>query len=760
VARIPEFYKLSVSQRVREVRKQGLLSNQDYQALVSGDHTLSIQSADKMIENVIGVMGLPVGLGLNFLINDREYAIPLVVEEPSIVAALSSAAKIARAGGGFRVESTDPILIGQIQVVDVPHPQRAKAALLQRKSEILNLANSLHPNMVARGGGAKDLEVLIHPSSGQGGDMVVAHLLVDTRDAMGANLVNTMCEGVASLVENIAEGKVFLRILSNLTDRAMVKARVSIPLEALAGRGFDGEQVRDGIILANEFASIDPYRAATHNKGIMNGIDAVALATGNDWRAIEAGAHAWAARGSHYASMTQWTRGEDGSLVGQLEIPLKVGIVGGPLQSNPTVGMNLRLLGVTSARELAEVMGAVGLAQNFSAIRALVTEGIQQGHMTLHARSVVAAAGATPEIFETVVDRLIESGEIKVWKARELIEQVAKPRVESGEAPVQKTETVSEERNVSGGHGKIILLGEHAVVYGRHAIATPVPLAIQAHVQRGGDGVQLIIPRWGVEQRLHRSAEKQHSFEKSLAMIFRTLGLERESMRVEIFPNVPRAMGLGGSAAIAVATIRALDRCFELGLDDERVNELAFECEKIAHGTPSGIDNTLSVYGQTMLFRSGDSPLRKVIEVDRAVQLVVGISGIESLTAATVARVRKAREAHPELYEKIFDQIDSLVLEGVDALVEHKLETLGELMNVCQGLLNAMQVSSWELEEMIQIARRHGALGAKLTGGGGGGSIIALCPPEPGAADRVEAGLREAGYQAMQVTVGGKVDHG
>ena len=760
MARIPEFYKLSVSQRVREVRKKGLLSNQDYQALASGDHTLSIQSADKMIENVIGVMGLPVGLGLNFLINGKEYAIPLVVEEPSIVAALSSAAKIARAGGGFTVESTEPILIGQIQMVDVPHPQRAKAALLQRKSEILNLANSLHPNMVARGGGAKDLEVLIHPSSGQGGDMVVAHLLVDTRDAMGANLVNTMCEGVASLVENIAEGKVFLRILSNLTDRAMVKARVSIPLEALAGRGFDGEQVRDGIILANEFASIDPYRAATHNKGIMNGIDAVALATGNDWRAIEAGAHAWAARGSHYASLTQWTRGEDGSLVGQLEIPLKVGIVGGPLQSNPTVGMNLRLLGVTSARELAEVMGAVGLAQNFSAIRALVTEGIQQGHMTLHARSVVAAAGATPEIFETVVDRLIESGEIKVWKARELIEEVGKPRVESGETLEQKTEAVSEQRNVSGGHGKIILLGEHAVVYGRHAIATPVPLAIQAHVQRGGDGVQLIIPRWGVEQRLHRTAEKQHSFEKSLAMIFRTLGLERESMRVEIFPNVPRAMGLGGSAAIAVATIRALDRCFELGLDDERVNELAFECEKIAHGTPSGIDNTLSVYGQTMLFRSGESPLRKVIEVEKAVQLVVGISGIESLTAATVARVRKAREAHPELYEKIFDQIDSLVLEGVDALVTHNLETLGELMNVCQGLLNAMQVSSWELEEMIQIARRHGALGAKLTGGGGGGSIIALCPPEPGAADRIEAGLREAGYQAMQVTVGGKLGNG
>jgi len=754
VARIPEFYKLTVPQRVREVRKQGLLSNQDCQALISGEHTLSIQSADKMIENVIGVMGLPVGLGLNFLINGREYAVPLVVEEPSIVAALSSAAKIARAGGGFTVESTEPVLIGQVQIVDVPHPQRAKAALLQRKAEIINLANSLHPNMVARGGGAKDLEVLIHPSSGQGGDMVVVHLLVDTRDAMGANLVNTMCEGVASLIENIAEGKVFLRILSNLTDRAMVRAQVRIPVEALTGKGFDGEQVRDGIILANEFASIDPYRAATHNKGIMNGIDAMALATGNDWRAIEAGAHAWAARGSHYASLTQWTRDEDGALFGQLEIPLKVGIVGGPLQSNPTVGMNLRLLGVKSARELAEVMGAVGLAQNFSAVRALVTEGIQQGHMTLHARSVVAAAGAAPTIFETVVDRLIESGEIKIWKARELIQQIDRSDMDAG----ARVASATAQARFSGGHGKIILLGEHAVVYGRHAIAAPIPLAIQAHVERAESGVQLIIPRWGVEQRYHRKADKQHSFEKSLALIFERLGLQDQAMRIEIFPNVPRAMGLGGSAAIAVATIRALDRCFDLELDDERVNALAFECEKIAHGIPSGIDNTLSVYGRPMLFRAGKAPLRRIIEIPKLVRLVVGISGIESLTAATVARVGKARAAYPDLYERIFDQIDSLVLQGVDALREHRLETLGELMNVCQGLLNAMQVSSWELEEMIQVARRHGALGAKLTGGGGGGSIIALCPDEDGAADRIESGLREAGYQAMQVTIGGDRD--
>ncbi|MFU8830973.1 MAG: hydroxymethylglutaryl-CoA reductase, degradative [Wenzhouxiangella sp.] len=749
MARIPGFYKLSVSERHRAVRHQGLLKMEDCHALTRGSHTLTLQSADKMIENVIGVMGLPVGLGLNFLINDKEYAVPLVVEEPSIVAALSSAAKTARAGGGFRVESTEPILIGQVQIVDVPHPSRAKVNLLQRKHEILNLANSLHPNMAARGGGAKDVEVIIHPASGHGSDMVVVHLLVDTCDAMGANLVNTMCEGVATLVETISEGRVFLRILSNLTDRSLVRAHVRIPIEALAGKGFDGEQVRDGIIIANEFASIDPYRAATHNKGIMNGIDAVVIATGNDWRAIEAGAHAYAARGTHYSALTQWTKAENGDLVGRLEVPLKVGIVGGPLQSNPTASMNLRLLGVESARELAEVIGAVGLAQNLSAIRALVTEGIQQGHMTLHARSVVAATEAPPEIFDTVAERLIASGEIKIWKAREILAELEKDLLRRPTG-----ESAGEQKDFAAGHGKIILLGEHAVVYGRHAIAAPVPLAIRARVEATDNGVELIIPRWRLEFRLHRQAKQKHSFEKSLDLVLKKLGLEGRGMRIEAFPEVPRAMGLGGSAALAVATIRALDRCFELGLSDEEVNDLAFECERIAHGTPSGIDNTLSTYGRSMLYRAGEKPLRQDIELSGPIELVVGISGIESLTASTVARVRKARKAHPVLYEGIFDQIDSLVLQSLDALREHRLDTLGEMMNVCQGLLNAMQISSWELEEMIQIARHCGALGAKLTGGGGGGSIIALTSGEPGAAARIKQGLKDAGYQAIQVRIG------
>jgi hydroxymethylglutaryl-CoA reductase len=746
-SRIPEFYKLSVADRVRLVREKGMLSKDDYLALASGEHTLKVHHADRMIENVIGVMGLPVGLGLNFLINGREYVIPLVVEEPSIVAALSSAAKLVRGCGGFETRSSEAILIGQIQMVDVPHPSKARATLLQRRDEVINLANSLHPNLVARGGGARDLEVMIHPSLSGRGDMVVVHLLVDTCDAMGANLVNTMCEGVASLVETIAGGKVLLRILSNLTDRAMVWARCTLPVAELAGKGFTGEEVRDGILTAAELAAVDPYRAATHNKGIMNGIDALALATGNDWRAIEAAAHAYAARGNRYTSLTRWEKNDRGDLVGTVELPLKVGTVGGPLQSNPTVAVNQRLLGAKTARELAEIMGAVGLGQNLAALRALVTEGIQQGHMTLHARSVVNAAGAAPEIFETVVERLIESGHIKIWKAQEIIAEMESRVVGTTTSPRPAKEPAAR----AAGHGKAILLGEHAVVYGRHAIAAPIPLAIEASIEDAEDGVSLIIPRWGVEQRLQIEVEEREAFHKPSAVILERLGLMGRPMRIEVFPNVPRAMGLGGSAAVAVAIIRALNAHFDLRLSDAEVNALAFESEKMAHGTPSGIDNTVATYGRFVLFRSGDPPTMRTISPARPIPLVIGMTGVESLTAKMVARVRQAWERNPQRYERIFDDIDSLTLQGLKAIESYDLEQLGELMNICQGLLNALQVSCWEVEELIQIAREHGALGAKLTGGGGGGSIIAVCPE--GSA-RVVNAMHDAGYHAMEVQIG------
>ncbi|MGA8259850.1 MAG: hydroxymethylglutaryl-CoA reductase, degradative [Arenicellales bacterium] len=746
VSRIPDFYNLSVNERVRAVHERGLLNKADYMALLRGEHMLNVRTADKMIENVIGVMGLPVGLALNFVINDKEFVIPLVVEEPSIVAALSSAAKVVRSCGGFFSESTEPILIGQVQVVGVRHTAKAKSAVLQRKQEIINLANSLHPKMVARGGGARDIEVHTHPSPSSEGDMLVVHLLVDTCDAMGANLVNTMCEGIASLIETITDGKVFLRILSNLTDRSMVRARCEIPVEHLSGKGFDGEQVRDGIVIASDFAAVDPYRAATHNKGIMNGIDAVTLATGNDWRAVEAAAHAYAARGNGYTSLSRWFKSEEGHLVGELEVPIKIGTVGGPLESNPTVALNLRLLGAASARELAEVMGAVGLAQNFAALRALATEGIQQGHMTLHARSVAAAAGAPPEIFDTVVERLIESSHIKVWKAREIIRQV---RVETV-PEAAGVAAASDSATLAAGHGKIILLGEHAVVYGRHAIAAPVPLAIQSQIEDIEKGIEIMIPRWGVEQTLHPDARDPESFDQPFALILDKLDLKDRPMRITVFANVPRAMGLGGSAAIAVSIIRAIDRHFRLGLSDEEVNELAYECEKVAHGTPSGIDNTMATYGELLLYKKGDPPLIKKLKSPRAITIVIGMSGVESLTARMVAGVRRAWERNKALYERIFDGIDDLSKQGVKAIQTYDLEHLGELMNVCQGLLNSLQVSSWEIEEMIQIARNNGALGAKLTGGGGGGSIIALCPEN--AAAVIEA-LEHAGYRGMEVKI-------
>lgn len=743
-SRIPNFYRMSVSERVRAVHERGLLTDADFERLVTGDMTLDLSAADKMIENVIGVLGMPIGLALNFLVNSREYVVPLAVEEPSIVAALSAAAKQARPAGGFAATSTAPVLIGQIQVLDVPDLQQAKARVLERKQEVIDLANSFHPRMVARGGGAVGLEVNSFPMTSTDGEMLVVNLLVDTRDAMGANLVNGMCEGVASLIESLTEGKVFLRILSNLADRALACAEVTLPVDQLGGKGFAGEQVRDGVIIAADFAEVDPYRATTHNKGIMNGIDAVALATGNDWRAIEAGAHAYAARHGRYTSLSQWWKDEDGNLRGRLELPLKVGIVGGPLESNPAVAMNLRLLGVKTASELAEVMAAVGLAQNFAALRALATEGIQSGHMTLHARSVVKAAGTPPDLFNEVLEDLLRSGEIKVWRAREILGDLQEQRSSGQRAKRTEVETGT-------GFGKVILLGEHAVVYGRHALAVPIPLAMRAVVEDGDQGVQLMIPRWGIEYQLAKAPEQRRSFERAAGAIMDQLGLGDRPIRIEVFPDVPRGMGLGGSAALAVAIVRALDLHFKLGLSDEQVNQLAFESEQIAHGQPSGIDNTVATYGQPLLFRKGSPPLIEPLNVPEPLTLVVGMTHKEGLTAKTVARVREARDRNPRLYEKVFDDIDALVLQAVSALQDRDVAALGELMNVCQGLLNALQVSTPELEQLIGIARRAGAVGAKLTGGGGGGAMIALCQDN---ADAVQAAIERRGFRTLRFEAG------
>ena len=739
-SRIPNFFRMPIAERISALHQRGLISNEDVQLLTSGNHQVQLNVADKMIENVVGVFGLPMGVALNFLINNRDYVVPLVVEEPSIVAGLSGAARMARLGGGFTVDPVDPILIGQVQVVIDSNPELAKQTLLEHRDDIVALANSLHPKMVARGGGALDIEVFDYRAEEDGRLMVVMHLLVDTRDAMGANLVNTMCEGVAAYVEGLTGGKVFLRILSNLTDRAIARAKVRIPLKNLEGKGYTGEQVRDGIVLANDLALADPYRAATHNKGIMNGVDALALATGNDWRAIEAAAHAYASRNGRYQALTRWHKREEGYLVGEIAIPMKVGTVGGSLETNPSVRINHRLLGSPSASELAGVMGVVGLAQNFAALRALSTDGIQQNHMNLHARSVASTAGVAEEFFETVVETLIESGEIKVWKAQEIAKNLSRKVI------------MPETADRQSAYGKIILLGEHAVVYGRPAIALPIPLAVEAAVRKEGDGINVLIPRWGIEQKVRPSAP---GFAGIIATLMSQIGLASENMTIEVFPHIPRAMGLGGSSALAVAILRAADEAYGLQLSDGRINELAFECEKTAHGTPSGIDNTVATYGAPLLYqRQQDEAQQQArftnITLGQPLEIVIGVTGKESLTADTVARVRASWQQYPDRYESLFDQIGQLTSVGQSALQEGRLDELGELMNLCHGYLNALQLSTPELEELVHIARRHGANGAKLTGGGGGGSMIALCPD---ATHSVQKAFEAAGYKAIPITL-------
>ena len=750
-SRIPSFFKMGVEERIAALRERTALTDDDLRALETGAHTLKLHVADKMIENVVGVFGLPLGVGLNFLIDGRDVIVPLSVEEPSIVAGLSGAARTARLAGGYRTEVTDPILIGQVQVVNVADVAGARQALLDRKMEVVNLANTLHPKMVARGGGARDVEVFHHRAPEGGGvgaverDMLVLHLLVDTRDAMGANIVNGMCEGVASLVEAISGGKVFLRILSNLTDRALVRARVRVPVQNLAMKDFSGADVRDGIILANDLALVDAYRATTHNKGIMNGVDAIAIATGNDFRAIEAAAHAYAARSGRYRALTRWFANDAGDLEGEIEMPMKVGTVGGSLATNPTVRLNHRLLGNPNAAELASIMGAVGLAQNYAALRALSTAGIQQNHMTLHARSVASAADVPEGLFNEVVDALIESGDIKIWKAEEIVRRMTR---RTASTPADDAEPRS------SACGKVILLGEHAVVYGRSALAAPIPLAVEARVVDAADGVQLLIPRWGVEQRVPPLGEHPAGAAGILALLLERLDLGKRSMTIEVFPNVPRAMGLGGSSALAVSVIRALDQHFGLGLSASAINAFAFECEQAAHGTPSGVDNTLATYGTAMLYRApapGREAQFEELALSRPLPLAIGLTGRESLTATTVARVARAWQRNRLRYDGIFDQIDALTRAGVDAARDGELAELGELMNLCHGFLNALQVSTRELEELVDIARRHGAVGAKLTGGGGGGSIVALCPD--GTAT-VVAAIKAAGYDALAFDVG------
>ncbi|MDI6904701.1 MAG: hydroxymethylglutaryl-CoA reductase, degradative [Candidatus Bathyarchaeia archaeon] len=408
-------YKLTPKERLKFVKEFAELTNEEY-ALLQNTGSLPLDLADRMIENIIGAIPMPLGIAVNFLINKRDYLIPMAIEETSVVAAASYAAKMAREGGGFYTSSTPPIMIGQIQVVGVKDPYAARMRVIRAKEEILKKANEQDPVLVSVGGGAKDLDAkVINTTQGQ---MLITELHVDCRDAMGANAVNTMAEAVAPMIERLTDGRVYLRIISNLATKRLARAWCTVPKETVGG-----EEVVDGIVNACAFAAADPYRAATHNKGILNGIIAVIIATCNDHRAIEAGAHAYATRNGHYTTLSTWEKNENGDLVGSIELPMAVGLIGGAVRTHPIAKIALKILGVKTANEFAEVLAAVGLAQNLGALRALAHEGIQRGHMSLHARNIAIAAGATGELIDVVAEKMVEERKIRMDRAKELIEQ-------------------------------------------------------------------------------------------------------------------------------------------------------------------------------------------------------------------------------------------------------------------------------------------------------------------------------------------------
>jgi hydroxymethylglutaryl-CoA reductase len=414
---ISGFYKLTPKERLVKVRDFAELTDEET-TILGNTGGLPMEIADRMIENVVGVFPLPLGIGVNFLINGKDYLIPMANEEPSVLAAASYAAKMVRAGGGFHTSSTSPVMIGQIQAVGIKDSYAAKMRVLGAKEEILKKANEQDPLLNNIGGGAKDVEAKVICT--KLGDMLITELYVDCRDAMGGNAVNTMSEAVAPMIEQLTGGHVYLRIISNLAVKRIARAWCTVPKESVGG-----ENVVDGILFASAFAEVDPYRAATHNKGAMNGIIAVVLATGNDHRAIEAGAHAYAARNGVYTTISNWEKNENGNLVGSIELPMAVGLIGGAVKTHPVAKIAVKILGVKTSIEFAEVLAAVGLAQNLGALRALANEGIQKGHMSLHARNIAVAAGATGERIDWIAERMVKEKKIRMDRAKELMDELS-----------------------------------------------------------------------------------------------------------------------------------------------------------------------------------------------------------------------------------------------------------------------------------------------------------------------------------------------
>ncbi|MBZ0263613.1 hydroxymethylglutaryl-CoA reductase, degradative [bacterium] len=722
-SRIPGFYRLPVEQRLAFLANRYNLSEQQITNLRDGQ-TLRIDHAVNMVENAVGVLPMPLGLGLNFIVDDVEYLVPMAIEEASIIAAASKAALMIRQGGGFRTEVDEPVMIGQVQVVEIADVHKAEKRIHERKKDIIEQANLASPRMVARGGGVFDIETRIIDEDDLDSPMLIVHLLMNVQEAMGANAINYASEAVGHLIERITGGRVNLRILSNLADKRLAKASFRLPFDAIKTSELSGAEVAQRMIEAYQMAKYDPYRAATHNKGIFNGIGAAALALGQDWRAIEAGGHAYAAKDGKYRSLTKYWI-EDEYLFGSIELPMQVGWVGGAVNSHPGIHILHSISGVENARELAGLLATVGLAQNFAACLALSTVGIQKGHMALHARSVALSVGVPASQVEEVAQEMIRRGDVKVSTAEEVYRKMReRPRTKQPADGMPVTVSAP---------GKVVLFGEHATVYNYPGITAAIDVNLSIKITPDPDGPRFLNPHFKQPFSVPKSDQDLRLFSKAVDLALNIYGMREERVAISIESDLVPGMGLGSSAAFSAALCMGLrklknqdtPRSWDGTLLDE-VQQL----EAIFHGHPSGMDAATVLSEGVLWFRKG--PPREILPI-RMQHSMAGIVCLVEPGARTIDLVRKVRHSHdlnPKRVGSILDEIGNLTVDAGIALGTGDADEVGRLMFRNHELLARLGVSTAGLDKSIEKLIDYNVLGAKLTGSGGGGAVIALVRQE------------------------------
>ena len=718
-SRIPGFYRLSVEQRLAYLARVYNLSKEEVAMLREGS-SLKISHAVNMVENAIGVFGLPLGLAANFLIDDKEYLIPMAIEEPSIIAAASKAALLIREGGGFKTSVDPSVMIGQVQICGLSNLDSAEKAILKEKREILNLANKSIPRMRKRGGGAIDLEVRKFSGNDQVGPILMVHLLIDVCEAMGANTINTACEAIGPMIEKITRGRVNMRILSNLSDRRLARAEFSLPVEKLSRDKLSGEEVASHLLESGYIAEVDPYRAATHNKGIFNGLSAAALALGQDWRAIEAGGHAYAARSGQYRSLSHFEV-KDRVFRGSIELPVQVGMVGGATKSHPGVRILRKIIGVDTSRQLAGLLAAVGLGQTFAACLALSTEGIQKGHMTLHARSVAISAGVPSDQVGRVAQEMVRRGEIKVDTAEEIYGSIRKRKIHLIRREKHPVEAFAP--------GKTILFGEHAIVYNYPGIIVTIDQGLKVKIRPDDDGPRFVQPEFAQTFPMPDTNRDFRKFSQAVDIILDKFNLQKEQIEILVESELVPGVGLGSSASFSVALCRAFRNYIYQengkGWSDE-LFEAAQELEKVFHGNPSGADVASILHGGVIWFRKANPREIIPLYVSKTMYGVVCVVEEGARTLDMVRKVQCHRERDQKYVDTIFNEIGDISIDARLAFGMGDAEAIGHLMSRNHELLARLGLSTSGLDHAVDYIMDHGALGAKLTGAGGGGAVVAL----------------------------------